>query len=447
MKQTTLILFILLLCQSPLALAQGRRDPESNKPVPTQPAAFQPPGTSQVQPTDTPEPQSAIVPPGRLNPTPVPPPARIILNRPSRVNEYQALPLYQPGPSNQASDINIYDSEPHYWNGPALPQPAISEAPPIASYDASSIPNSAAPTPTVVPSDQTASTASNVAHHHHPFTPGYVRKRLQKLGVTNLPNYITDRIRILDTNKLQSSVPAPRLGPDKKPLTASLIPEYRYSDPIVKDQLAILHNRAFAVKADKANKVEKLKNHFYWHKEKGFTYCHYIDPQGFHWYGWYMKDNCFWTCYFGGHWWFFDTDHSRWCFYENGWWWQDPYHVGDLYYFNNGEYIPCDSAKDAVVMTVQTNNQKVVTSPDGSRTVKIIGDGRDAFLYDNSATPSFSPLYLASKVTAVKFSNTDNGQPLRIMVTMDNGASDLYDSEGTPLDNFVANAQPAETAK
>jgi len=79
---------------------------------------------------------------------------------------------------------------------------------------------------------------------------------------------------------------------------------------------------------------------------------------------------------------------------------------------------------------IQTFNSK-----DGSRMVKLAGNSNDAFLYDTSGTAAFKAKYLASDVTDVRFSNTDNGKPLQIMLGLADGSFELYDADGNAVGN------------
>jgi hypothetical protein len=157
-----------------------------------------------------------------------------------------------------------------------------------------------------------------------------------------------------------------------------------------------------------------------------------VDDWGYHWYGWYVGSQYFWTRQYANRWWWYDSDYGRWCFWNDGfWWWQDPAHVGDLYCYNDDSYIPTNSADDQIVVTTgDSSNSTVYSSPDGTRQVKVMGDSQDAFLYDTANPPSFDPVYLASKATNVQFSNTNNGRPLEIILTLSDGSFDMFDGEG-----------------
>ncbi len=285
---------------------------------------------------------------------------------------------------------------------------------------------------------------SNVVHHHHPFTAGYVRKKLQKLGVTSLAHYITDRQQMMVADKDHSAIRFPQKGPNKTPLMAAVIPSKNFNDPSVLNHMNLVHGDEMTSQVAQMNQSETRAGHYYWHNGNGFNYCHYVDGWGYQWYGWYLGDNYFWTRYYQDRWWFYDSDNDRWCFWDNGyWWWQDPYHVADLYFYSDGQYIPCDSAKDTMVTATQAANVSIYSSPDGTRMVKVLTDTGDAFLFDAAIPPTFNPIYLASQVTGVKFSDVSQGQPLEIMVTLGDGSFDLYDSQGNPLNFGDADAQPA----
>ena len=196
--------------------------------------------------------------------------------------------------------------------------------------------------------------------------------------------------------------------------------------------MAIVNRPAYMQQLNRENTNETQRNRTYWHADNGFNYTHYIDNSGYHWYGWYTGDQYFWTRNYEGRWWWYDSGYNRWCFYNNNyWWWQDPYHVGDLYCYADDSYIPANSADDQIVVT--SPDQPGVAdynSPDGTRTVKIAYDAHDAFLYDTADPPGFDPVYLASGVQSVQFSDTSNGRPLEIILKLNDGSFDMFDGQG-----------------
>jgi hypothetical protein len=277
---------------------------------------------------------------------------------------------------------------------------------------------------------------SATAVHHHTYTQGYVRKKLSKIGVKSEPSYITDRSEIVSTDRAHSMIGNPSTGPKGEAFKASMVSPRKFNSPVVRNQMAIVSRPAYMAQIDRENVDETQRNHVYWHGAEGssYSYAHYMDNWGYHWYGWYAGDQFFWTRNYNGRWWWYDSGYNRWCFYnDNYWWWQDPYHVGELYAYNDDSYIPANSADDQVVVTGQEQTTDMAyNSPDGMRTVKIAqGDG-DAFLYDTANPPTFDPVYMASGVQSVQFSDTNNGRPLEIILKLNDGSYDMFNAEGNP---------------
>lgn len=286
-----------------------------------------------------------------------------------------------------------------------------------------------------------------VAVHHHPYQQGYVRKKLQKIGVTAEPNLITDRAEIIHTDRAHSVIQYPRVGPDNGPLNITALSPRHFNDPVVRDQMRLLDGQEWQSRIEGYNAMEFGRNQYYWHQDGGINYCHYIDGSGYHWWGWYSGDQFFWTRNYASRWWWYDSDFDRWCFWNNGfWWWQDPYHVGDLYCYNNDSYVPCNSAEDQVVVTAPIDtNEHDLTSPDGTRLVKLFSDSQDAFLYDTATPPTFDPVYLASGVKTVQFSDTSNGRPLQVILSLNDGSYDMFDNYGNTYNPGTYDADQSMT--
>jgi hypothetical protein len=287
-----------------------------------------------------------------------------------------------------------------------------------------------------------------VVVHHHPYTQGYVRKKLQKIGVSREPSLITDRSEIVHTSRQYSSIYFPTQGPNRLALNATAISPRHFNDPIVRDHMALVDGADWHARIEGFNASEIARNHYFWHTDNSFNYCHYIDNQGYHWWGWYAGGQFFWNRYYGGRWWWYDSDFDRWCFWNEGyWWWQDPYHVGDLYCYNDDSYIPCNSANDQVVVTSSdTTESQAYNSPDGTRQVKVVPGSQDAFLYDTTNPPTFDPVYLASGVESVSFSDTSNGRPLEIVLKLNDGSFDMFDGNGNSYGPGTNDADQAAQA-
>jgi hypothetical protein len=269
---------------------------------------------------------------------------------------------------------------------------------------------------------------------HHPYTQGYVRQRLQKMGVKSEPGYITDRKEMVITDRQHTVIPRPDRGWDNQVLRANPIQPRRFNSEVVRSQMSRVGRPEYMSRLEHANREESERGRYYWHRDDGFNYGHYVDNTGFHWYGWYVGDQYFWTRNYAGRWWWYDQGYGRWCFWnDNFWWWQDPNHVGDLYCYNDDSYIPVNSADDPIVVTSNDHpDSSEFASPDGTRIVKIASDSRDAFLYDAEQPPTFEPQYLASGVESVQFSNPKNGNPLEIILKLDDGTYDMLDADGDP---------------
>jgi hypothetical protein len=294
-------------------------------------------------------------------------------------------------------------------------------------------------------SNMDAGQGGNVSHHHA-YSPSYVQHQMKDLGVRHVPEPIANRSHILDTDRKHSTMHLPSKGFEGRSLGSfHPVATRAFSGPVVRTQMGLLSDHARLSVFIGFNASERESNHYYWHHDVGgWDYCHYYDPWGYHWYGWYIGSDFFWTRYYSDRWWFYDPGFGRWCYWNDGfWWWQDPYHVTDVYVYHDGDYVPASSSDDQpTVSTVEPANPAVFRDADNTRLVKIMGDSRDAFLYDTAIPPNFSPLYLASKVENVKFSDTSSGKPLQIMLTLQDGTFDIFDEDGLSM-NF-SDAQPDE---
>jgi len=274
-----------------------------------------------------------------------------------------------------------------------------------------------------------------VVVHRNQYTQNYVQKNLLKIGVKVEPKYIINRDEIIHTDKAHSVIQLPHTGFNGKVIAAVAISPKHFNISLVKDHMTLVSNNTWLMKVHNLNMTENIANHYYWHKENGFNYCHYLDSYGYHWYGWYVGNKYFWNRYYQGRWWWYDSASNRWDFWNNGfWWWQDPYHVGELYCYNNNVYVPATSAEDNVVVTAPQNaSMHNYNSPDGTRSVKVDNDTMDAFLYDTANPPNFDPIYLASGVKNVQFSDTSSGRQLEIILTLNDGSFDMFDGDGHPF--------------
>ena len=254
--------------------------------------------------------------------------------------------------------------------------------------------------------------------------------RIQKMGVRSVPEPIREHNRILTADRNHSIVKPPSADLNGRALTAKPFSPSAISGKAVRNHMAtIVNNASFTAQINVYNNSENRRNNYYWHTWSGVNYCHYYDDWGYHWYGWYLGPRFFWTRWYYNNWWWYDSAFNRWCYWhDGGWWWQDPFHVNVVYVYNNGNYTSCDTAPSSNFGN--DGSQVVYQSNDGSRKVKVMGDARDAFLYDTTGNNAFNPVYLASGVKEVKFSNTENYRPLQIMLTLQDGSFELFDAYG-----------------
>ena len=161
-------------------------------------------------------------------------------------------------------------------------------------------------------------------------------------------------------------------------------------------------------------------NHGYdWHDWNGMHVAHHYDEFGFHWWGFYVGSAYFWTRYYDDNYWWYDPYWHRWCSLHDGqWWWQNP--NGVVYYYDGNGYYQYDNSGSGVVVTPDPEppvdvppgnptpapaNQISVYSLDGTRSIQVTGDNRDAYLYDLTvADPSSQAAqgrYIGTEVAGV----------------------------------------------
>ncbi|HET9870695.1 MAG TPA: hypothetical protein VFR02_09405 [bacterium] len=279
-----------------------------------------------------------------------------------------------------------------------------------------------------------------------------VPNRFKHLGVGSLPRPLTDRSHYVTSNRAHSNIPLPALGPQGGRLSAHLVARTQIGSPLVRQHMAAFSSNVELDRINHYNRVETIPNHYYWHTYGGYSYCHYYDPWGYHWYGWYVGDSCFWARYYWGNWWWYDPVWARWCYWhDGGWWWNDPSNTTVVYVYENGAYQPADVAPDttAAPPTAPSGNtspqsaapipeKESFPSPDGSRVVKIFGDSRDAVLSDQATPPKLESVFLGSNVKSVRFAATTDGGT-QILVTYGDGTVKNFDEDGHSLDDAPPN--------
>jgi hypothetical protein len=184
--------------------------------------------------------------------------------------------------------------------------------------------------------------AGNQAAHRNNFARSSrpVPARLQHLGVQHMPAGL-QRSQLLRADAAHSYMHWPNQGPHGEALHFQ---GARINGALVHGELrSIATNRAVLSQIRGFNASERIAGHYYWHSFNGQNYCHYYDHWGFHWYGWYVGDSCFWVRQYNGGWWWHDPARARWCYWYDGfWWWQNPDDTTVVYVYNGSDYVPSD---------------------------------------------------------------------------------------------------------
>ena len=268
----------------------------------------------------------------------------------------------------------------------------------------------------------------------------FVSPRLRSLGVRSVPRSFTNRSQLFSAGSGRN-LGLPSQGPRGESFRASFVSSRAMNSTMVRNNMARVNTLGFRSQIRTFNTRETMVGHYYWHNYNGSNFCHYYDRWGCHWYGWYFGSSFYWSCWWGNYWWWYDPAYYRWCYWYDGWWWwQNPENVQEIDVYNNGEYVPSNSGETQTSETQASTGAESApaqiqsfNSKDGSRMIKLAGN--DAFLYDTTGTPAFKAKYLASGVTDVRFSNTDNGKPLQIMLGLSDGSFALYDADGNAVGN------------
>lgn len=203
---------------------------------------------------------------------------------------------------------------------------------------------------------------------------------------------------------------------------------------------------------------------YHWYHDNGMRWAHHYDHAHVHWFGFYLGDVYFWTRWHNDRLWWHDSPRGRWLSYREGqWWWQDGTVV---YIYRDGAYYrwtpvrggyearpepPTSTPAPTPAPTpAEPEEQTEFYSEDASRLVKIFGEKKEAFLYDNTAEEPAFLAFLAEGAEAVQFSSEG---ALTILVTVaaeDGGKSfKLFDAAGkefgAPGDSVNPDSQLGES--
>lgn len=195
----------------------------------------------------------------------------------------------------------------------------------------------------------------------------------------------------------------------------------------------------------------------YWYYDNGMRWSHHYDHNHVHWFGFYLGGIYFWTRWHNDRLWWHDHSHGRWLHYREGhWWYQDPFDPSVVWIYRDGAYYRYTPVRGGYETRPETPTApstpaepEVKTefySEDGSRLVKILGDEKEAFLYDASGEEETFKAFLASGVEAVQFAGGTEESPLQVLltVTLEDGTKSfkLFDAEGREFGQPEDEVQP-----
>lgn len=201
---------------------------------------------------------------------------------------------------------------------------------------------------------------------------------------------------------------------------------------------------------------------YYWYYDNGMRWAHHYDHRQVHWFGFYVGGIYFWTRWHNDRLWWQDAPRGRWLYYREGqWWYQDPMSPTVVYIYREGDYYRYTPVRGGYEARPEAppaapGGPDVKTefySEDGSRLVKILGDKKEAFLYDATGEDESFKAFLAEGVEAVQFAGGSDGAALQILLTVVGAdgakAFKLYDAEGrefgAPSDSVDPEGQLSES--
>ncbi len=263
-------------------------------------------------------------------------------------------------------------------------------------------------------------------------------------------------------NMQRSSARMPSRGPYGQRLSGSAFSPRQMNSGFVRNQMnSITGDRNFKSQLNGFNRTaENNRNQYFWHSYNGWNYCNYCDGFGCNWYGWYGGGGCFWTQYYGGQFWWNDPWYGNWDYWDNGCWnWPNPA-TNTVYINENGQYVPSNSdggynnppldngeepqaqggpgpynrsgETPSYTAPKEAAGEILFQSDDNSRTVKLVGDTRDAFLLETGG----KPLFLDTGVKGVRF--TGSGKGLKVLLTLRDGSVEAFQANGKPVKAMAA---------
>ena len=174
----------------------------------------------------------------------------------------------------------------------------------------------------------------------------------------------------------------------------------RYIPP-GRDHITIINNTLIINNMNGIQRGWNRHDHGYsWHHWNGHRISHHYDTFGYHWWGFYVGDRYFSTRYHNDRYWWYDPYWHRWVYLHDGrWWWQDPVTPTVVYVIVDDNYYRYRDDAGTVIVTPDPTppveappaepnvptvpeGRETMYSLDGTRSVQILGDRKEAFLYD-----------------------------------------------------------------
>jgi hypothetical protein len=194
---------------------------------------------------------------------------------------------------------------------------------------------------------------------------------------------------------------------------------------------------------------------FHWHEANGIAYGYRHDAAADRdWFGFYHGRTYFWTTFYHGHFWWREPLSGRYLvFWRDQWWWRAP--DGVLYVYIDEQYYEWLPNQNGAALVPQpaapsggseglivSSRPEFNYSADGTRMVQVEGEKLSAYLYvtDSNERNGSKPLkFLGDGVTSVAFTDSTKGEPLKIVLSMQNADGSIrtvvLDANGEPLNS------------
>jgi hypothetical protein len=114
----------------------------------------------------------------------------------------------------------------------------------------------------------------------------------------------------------------------------------------------------------KTKSVETTPDRLYWHSRDDLNYCHYLDEEGNHWYGWTDEQGFNWVLWRGHRYWWHDPFAKHWLYYYQGYWWRaDGQGKDSIQVCVDGEYFLSNGRGDVLSDMGQDGTGGIISAP------------------------------------------------------------------------------------